>query len=57
MEEEVSELPLDGVGAMLVRARKKAKLSRADVAERTKNPERHLEAIDDGRLGALPART
>lgn len=42
---------------MLVRARKKAKLSRADVAERTKIPERHLEAIEDGRFGALPART
>jgi cytoskeletal protein RodZ len=57
MDEEVSELPLDGVGALLVRARKKAKLSRAEVAERTKIPERHLEAIEDGRFGALPART
>ncbi|WP_423141828.1 helix-turn-helix domain-containing protein [Parablastomonas sp. CN1-191] len=57
MDEELSELPLDGVGAQLVRARKKAKLSRAEVAERTKIPERHLEAIEDGRFGALPART
>ena len=54
--EEV-ELPLDGVGARLLRARETAGLSRTQVAGMTRIPERHLAAIEAGNFGALPART
>lgn len=52
-----AELPLEGVGARLARKREEAGLSRADLAERTRIPERHLAAIEAGDFAALPART
>lgn len=51
------QLPLDGIGVRLRRARETAGLSLADVAARTKIPERHLALIESGEFGALPART
>lgn len=58
-EDEVNEaeLPLEGVGARLRRAREAAGLSRAQIAATTKIPERHLDAIETGNFAALPART
>lgn len=52
-----AELPLEGVGARLLRAREAAGLSRAQIAASTKIPERHLVAIEAGDFAALPART
>jgi len=49
-------LPLANVGARLRAAREEAGLSRAAVGERTKIPERHLIAMEDGDFAALPAR-
>lgn len=59
MDEEtsVAELPLEGAGARLLRAREAKKLSRADLAGLTKIPERHLVAIEQGNFAALPAST
>ncbi len=54
---DAAELPLDGVGVRLARAREAAGLSRARVAAITKIPERHLLAIEQGNFAALPART
>ena len=55
--ETAAELPLDGVGARLRRAREAAGLSRTQIAQTTRIPERHLGAIEEGNFGALPART
>ncbi len=57
-EDEVSEaeLPLDGAGVRLVRAREAAGMSRAQLAGITKIPERHLAAIEAGDFASLPAR-
>jgi cytoskeletal protein RodZ len=44
------------VGEKLRRARERAGIARAELAWRTKINERHLKAIDDGDLAALPAR-
>jgi cytoskeleton protein RodZ len=52
-----AELPLEGVGARLMRAREAAGLSRAQVAATTKIPERHLASIEAGDFAALPAST
>lgn len=52
-----AELPLDSVGAKLLRAREAAGLTRAQVAAITKIPERSLAAIEVGNYAALPART
>lgn len=54
--EEV-ELPLEGVGARLMRAREASGRSRAQIAAETRIPERHLAAIEAGDFAALPART
>lgn len=51
------ELPIEGVGARLRRAREAAGLSRADIAARTKIAERHLLSIEEGRLSDLASRT
>lgn len=51
------QLPLDGIGVRLRRARETAGLSLADVAARTKIQERHLALIEKGDFGELPART
>ena len=52
-----AELPLETVGARLLRARESAGLSRAHMANVTKIPERHLAAIEASNFSALPART
>lgn len=54
---EEAELPLEGVGARLMRGREARGLSRAQIAAQTKIPERHLVAIEAGDFAALPART
>ncbi|MBS0255781.1 MAG: helix-turn-helix domain-containing protein, partial [Proteobacteria bacterium] len=57
VEETSAEQPPQGAGARLARAREEQGLSRTDIAQRTKIPERHLAAIEAGDFGALPART
>lgn len=52
-----NELPLETAGAMLSRAREARGLTRAQIAELTKIPERHLLAIEENNFAALPART
>ncbi|HQV02038.1 MULTISPECIES: helix-turn-helix domain-containing protein [unclassified Novosphingobium] len=54
---EEAELPLEGIGARLLRAREAAGMSRAQVAAITRIPERHLTSIEDGNFSALPSRT
>ncbi len=54
---EAAELPLDDAGTRLRRARETAGLSRKQLAEITKVPERHLLAIEEGNFAALPGRT
>jgi cytoskeletal protein RodZ len=53
---EHSELPLDGVGTRLRRAREAAGLSITDVAARTRIAERHLATIEAGKFHALASR-
>jgi len=57
LDENMAELPLDGVGARLRNAREAAGMTRADIAGITKIPERQLIALEDGNYAALPART
>lgn len=57
VEVEEAELPLESVGARLLRAREAAGMSRAQMAGITRIPERHLAAIEAGNFAALPART
>ncbi|HPB22512.1 MAG TPA: helix-turn-helix domain-containing protein [Novosphingobium sp.] len=60
MADEVTEeaqLPLDNVGARLRRAREAKGMSLAQVAAKTRIPERLLAAIEQGNFSALPART
>lgn len=52
-----AELPLESVGARLARAREAAGISRAQLTDITKIPERHLVLIEAGNFAALPART
>lgn len=52
-----NELPLDTAGQVLCRAREAQGLTRAQIAELTKIPERHLLAIEENNFAALPART
>lgn len=54
---EEAELPLEGVGARLTRARESDGRSRAQIAAETRIPERHLAAIEAGDYAALPGRT
>lgn len=54
---EEAELPLEGVGARLMRARESDGRSRAQIAAETRIPERHLAAIEAGDFAALPGRT
>lgn len=54
------QVPIDdyaGVGARLRRAREKLRLSRADIAARTKIAERHLAAIEEERFTDLASST
>jgi cytoskeleton protein RodZ len=53
---EEAELPLDNVGARLRRAREAKGLGLAQVAAKTRIPERLLDAIEQGNFSALPAR-
>lgn len=55
-DEVNSELPLDGVGARLRRAREAASLNLADIAARTRIAERHLQAIEAGDFSRLASR-
>lgn len=61
MSDEVNEapveLPLDGAGGRLRRAREAAGLTLEQVAGETRIPLRHLEVIERGDFEALPART
>lgn len=52
-----AELPLETVGARLLRTREAAGFTRAQMAAVTKIPERHLAAIEASNFAALPART
>lgn len=52
-----NELPLETAGHILCRAREAQGLTRAQIAELTKIPERHLLAIEENNFAALPART
>lgn len=50
--------PVSGtVGQRLAAARRAAKLELADIAARTRIPQRHLEALEQGRYSDLPAIT
>jgi len=51
------ELPLEGVGPRLRRAREDRGFALEDVAKETRIPLRHLEVIERGAFGELPART
>ncbi|WP_374408900.1 helix-turn-helix domain-containing protein [Pelagerythrobacter sp.] len=55
--ENPGELPLDGAGQRLRRAREQAGLSLDQLAADTRIPLRHLEVIEQGDFAALPART
>lgn len=57
VNENAAELPLEGVGARLRRARELSGRSRADFARQTRIAERMLAALEDGDYAALPART
>ncbi len=57
-DEDVAEveLPLESVGARLMRAREAAGMSLGQIAGLTRIPERHLAAIEANDFAALPAR-
>lgn len=55
--ESPGELPLEGAGQRLRRAREEAGLTVEQVAAETRIPLRHLEVIEAGDFEALPART
>lgn len=57
IEPEHAAEPHLTAGAMLAKARKKAKLDLAEVAARTRIPQRHLAAIEAGEYASLPSRT
>ncbi len=54
---EQPELPITGVGPRLVAAREALGVTRAQVSDRTKIPERMLALIEAGDFAALPAKT
>lgn len=55
-EEQEAQLPLEGAGAQLARARVAAGKSLADLAQVTRISERQLAAIEAGNYAALPSR-
>ena len=57
LNEAPGELPLDGAGGRLRRAREAAGLTIEQVAAETRIPLRHLVVIEQGDFAALPART
>ena len=52
-----AELPLDGAGTRLRRAREEKGMSRADVAALTRIAERHIISIEEGRFSDLAGST
>lgn len=56
VEEGEAQLPLEGAGAQLARARVAAGKSLADLARLTRISERQLAAIEAGNYAALPSR-
>lgn len=57
MGDQNGQLPLDGVGGRLRRAREAAGMTLAQVAAETRIPQRHLALIEAGSFAALPAKT
>ncbi len=55
-EEELVELPLDGVGTTLLRAREAAGLKLSEIAARTRIAERHLLMIEQGKFSGMASR-
>lgn len=55
-EQQEAELPLEGAGAQLARAREAAGKSLADIALATRVSERQLALIEAGNFAALPSR-
>ena len=55
-EEQLVELPLDGVGTTLLRAREAAGLKLSDIAARTRIAERHLLLIEQGKFSSMASR-
>lgn len=55
-DEQFVELPLDGAGTRLRRAREAAGLSLADLAARTRIAERHLVSIENGQFAEMASR-
>lgn len=55
-EEQLVELPLDGVGTTLLRAREAAGLKLSDIAARTRIAERHLVLIEQGKFSSMASR-
>lgn len=54
---DTASAPRRNAGTMLAEARAAAKLDLAEVSARTRIPQRHLEAIENGDYGRLPSRT
>ena len=55
-DEGLSELPLDGAGTQLRRAREAAGLQLSDIAARTRIAERHLVSLETGNFSAMASR-
>jgi transcriptional regulator with XRE-family HTH domain len=56
-EADYDQLPVSAVGADLRAAREAQGLSLADIADRTRIPARHIEAIEQSQYSTLPAAT
>ncbi|MXO89389.1 helix-turn-helix domain-containing protein [Pontixanthobacter aquaemixtae] len=56
-EQPEGELPLEGAGQRLRRAREDAGKTIEQIAASTRIPQRHLEVIESGDFAALPAKT
>ena len=55
-DEGLIELPLDGAGTLLRRAREAAGLQLSDIAARTRIAERHLVSLETGNFAAMASR-
>lgn len=55
-DEQFVELPLDGAGTQLRRAREAAGLQLSDIAARTRIAERHLVSLESGNFAAMASR-
>src|SRR3546814_7438095 len=56
-DDGTAELPLEGAGQILRRAREEKGLSLKDIADKTRITFRHLELIEAGSFSRLPGRT